>query len=150
LPIPGWPPIPASILNQTFDSLGIPFRFLFQARRSSDSPIREGAEACAPARVAGQHEAADARATLSSGICAISASVMPVPEAESRVPGAARKQRLWPFRRSPAASGHLVPMDGAQSAEAAGRRTIGSHCIGQTRVSPGTARFGDGLSLACS
>ena len=32
---PYWPPCPASILNQTSDSLGIPFRFLFQARRSS-------------------------------------------------------------------------------------------------------------------
>ena len=32
---PYWPPYPASILNQTFDSLGIPFRFLFQARCSS-------------------------------------------------------------------------------------------------------------------
>ena len=31
---PYWPPGPASILNQTSDSLGIPFRFLFQARRS--------------------------------------------------------------------------------------------------------------------
>ena len=35
LPHPCWPPsIPASILNQTSDSLGIPFRFLFHARRS--------------------------------------------------------------------------------------------------------------------
>src|SRR5919106_313364 len=32
---PYWPPCPASILNQISDSLGIPFRFLFQARRSS-------------------------------------------------------------------------------------------------------------------
>ena len=38
LPHPCWPPsIPASILNQTSDSLGIPFRFLFHARRSSRS-----------------------------------------------------------------------------------------------------------------
>ena len=36
LPHPGWPPsLPASILNQISDSLGIPFRFLFHARRSS-------------------------------------------------------------------------------------------------------------------
>ena len=31
---PGWPPAPASTLNQNYGSLGIPFRFLFQARRS--------------------------------------------------------------------------------------------------------------------
>jgi hypothetical protein len=38
LPHPCWPPsLPASILNQTSDSLGIPFRFLFHARRSSVS-----------------------------------------------------------------------------------------------------------------
>src|SRR5579883_2418148 len=41
LPHACWPPSsPASILNQIFDSLGIPFRFLFQARRSSAASPR--------------------------------------------------------------------------------------------------------------
>src|SRR3984893_6624314 len=34
---PCWPPFPASILNQTSASLGIPFRFLFHARGSSQA-----------------------------------------------------------------------------------------------------------------
>src|SRR5260370_42512446 len=40
LPHPGWPPGPASILNQISDSLGIPFRFLFHARRSRTASRR--------------------------------------------------------------------------------------------------------------
>ena len=50
LPHPCWPPsIPASILNQTSDSLGIPFRFLFHARRSRPwAPAARPAAAGAP------------------------------------------------------------------------------------------------------
>ena len=45
LPHPCWPPsLPASILNQISDSLGIPFRFLFHARCSREAVVRPQAK----------------------------------------------------------------------------------------------------------
>src|SRR5882762_9760479 len=114
--------------------------------------LHEAAETCAPARAGGRRGAADARATLSEasrGISAISASVTPIPEAAGTCfLDAAKSQRRRTFRRGSAGSGRLVPLDDAQPAETAPRRTIGSQCIGQARVSPGIRCFGATLSLA--
>src|SRR5260370_42607423 len=120
---------------------------------ASVTPIPEAAETFAPARAAGRRGAADTRATLSEaspGISAISASVTPIPKAETCLLAVAKSQRRRTSRRGSAGSGRLVPLDDAQPAETARRRTIGSQYIGQARVSPGIRCFGAGLSLAYS